>query len=128
MKMIRGNLREFIPAAHEDPVNPGVLKKILLKKDEISSGRIQMINWAKIPVGKSFTSHHHQDMEEIFIIISGTAELVVGDEKETLEASDTVIIPEKHDHLMKNIGVTDVEYIVIGVTRSRGGKTIPYKQ
>jgi len=124
MKIVRGNTINFIPAAHEDSRSPGALKKVLIKKDDIADGKIQMINWAKIPVGKSFSSHYHEDMEEIFIILSGTAEITVGDEKEILEASDTVVIPEKHDHLMRNIGEADVEYIVIGIARNLGGQTI----
>ena len=124
MHVIRGAAMNFIPAGHEDRKDPGALKKILFKKDELREGRIQMINWAKIPVGKSFQSHHHEDMEEIFILLSGAAEITVGSEIERLQTGDAVVIAEKSDHMMKNIGDIDVEYIVVGITRDQGGKTI----
>lgn len=124
MKIIRGASIEFIQAAHEDPKDPGALKKILLKKGDLSPGRVQMINWAKIPVGKSFSSHLHEDMEEVFIVLTGKAEVVVGDETDKLEVGDAVVIPEKHNHVMKNVGNVDIEYIVIGITRNQAGKTV----
>lgn len=40
-----------------------------------------MINWAKLPIGKSFAKHYHEDMEEVFILIEGKAEILVDDKK-----------------------------------------------
>lgn len=115
MKIIRGRAIDFIPVAHEDPKNPGAFKKVLFGKDVLPSGRIQMINWAKIPVGKSFVSHYHENMEEIFIILSGSAEVTIDQEKETLTKGDAVFVHQKQEHGMKNIGAEEVEYLVIGI-------------
>ncbi len=67
-------------------------------------------------------------MEEIFIILSGTVKITIGNETDTLSKGDTVVIPEKHDHLMKNTGRSEVEYIVISIIREQGGKTIVTNQ
>lgn len=124
MTIIRGSDIDFIPASHEDPKNPGVLKKVLAKRDDLVDGRIQMINWAHLPVGKSFELHYHQDMEEVFIILSGEVEIRVGEETDNLGRGDAVIIPIKAVHQMKNISNQPVEYIAMGISTQEGGKTI----
>ncbi len=124
MKVKRFKKLQFTPASHEDPNNPGVWKKILLGKEELAKGRLQMINWAKLPFGKSFRAHYHEDMEEIFIIVAGMAEISIDKEKNVLERGDAVIIPGKKVHVMKNIGNDDVEYVVVGITNEENGKTI----
>ena len=80
MKIIRGNDKSFIPASHENPLAPGVWKKVLFQRDELQPGTVQMVNWARLPAGSSFSAHYHEDMQEIFIIVAGEAEMVVADE------------------------------------------------
>lgn len=83
-----------------------------------------MINWSKIPIGKTFKPHYHQDMEEVFIILSGKAKISINDEEAVLKKGDTVIIPAKKIHKMENICQGEVEYLAIGITQKEGGKTI----
>lgn len=124
MKIIKSKDLEFIPASHENLSDPGVWKKILFKKDDLADGRIQMINWAKLPAGHSFQAHYHEDMDEIFIIIQGQAEIKAGKEEAGLEKGDAVLIPMKEIHKMTNTGRGDVFYLVVGISRGQGGKTI----
>jgi mannose-6-phosphate isomerase-like protein (cupin superfamily) len=127
MKIIRASDKEIIPASHEDPKNPGVLKKILLQRDDLIDARIQMINWAFLKVGKSFQLHYHEDMQEVFIMLCGKVKMVIDDEEETLYKGDTVIIPVGSKHTMTNIGQEDAEYMAIGVAKGKRGKTIAHK-
>ncbi len=124
MKIVRFKDLDFIPASHEDPKDPGALKKILLKRDDLPNGRIQMINWAKIPIGKSFAPHYHESMIEVFIIISGKVRVKIDQEEATLEKGDTVVAFEKQVHEMKNISDEEVDYFAMGVVTGEGGKTI----
>lgn len=124
MKIVRSNLLKFIPASHEDPKSPGVWKKILLGKEDLIKGRVQMVNWSKLPVGSSFKPHYHQDMEEVFIILRGKVKITVDEEEERMEKGDVVIIPMKKVHEMKNIGNEEVEYLVLGISLEKGGKTV----
>lgn len=124
MKIVRFKNLSFIPASHEDPKDPGALKKILLKRDDIPAGRIQMINWAKIPKGKTFAPHYHQQMMEIFIIMSGKVRLKIADEEEILEKGDLVIVKEGQVHTMENLSDEDVDYFALGIVTSEGGKTV----
>lgn len=124
MKIIRGTSKSFIPASHEDPINPGVWKKVMVEKLDLVEGRVQMINWARMEVGQAFAPHYHEDMQEVFIILSGEVEITVAAETERLSAGDVVIIDIAQIHVMKNIGQVAVEYIALGVSTGKGGKTI----
>ncbi|MCA9148698.1 MAG: cupin domain-containing protein [Planctomycetales bacterium] len=124
MRIIRAADQEFVPASHEDPKNPGVLKRVIATKDEMLAGRCQMINWAKLPVGHSFRAHYHEDMEETFILIRGQASMRVGAEIVDLAAGDTVVVAPHEVHEMRNSGDEEVEYVVMGISLGLNGKTI----
>lgn len=124
MKKVFGQQLEFEPASHEPRENPGVLKKVLFRKEDFQPGSIQMVNWALLPAGKSFALHYHEDMEEVFIILSGKAELECEQEKMTLEPGDAVLIPPCERHRMSALGDEDVQYLVLGNSGNRGGKTV----
>jgi mannose-6-phosphate isomerase-like protein (cupin superfamily) len=83
-----------------------------------------MINWARLPAGSSFAAHYHEDMQEIFGIVSGEAEMVVAGETIMLGRGDAVAIDAREVHQMSNRGSVDVEYLVVGITGNKGGKTV----
>jgi mannose-6-phosphate isomerase-like protein (cupin superfamily) len=124
MKIILSSEKAFIPASHENPLAPGVWKKILFQRAELMPGTVQMINWARLPAGSSFSAHYHEDMQEIFIIVAGEAEMVVAGETVLLGRGDTIAIDPREIHRMTNRGNEDVEYVVLGITANQGGKTV----
>lgn len=124
MKIIRFNSLEFIPASHENPKDPGALKKILIKRDDLPAGRIQMINWARIPKGKSFAPHYHESMIEVFIIISGKVKAKIDTDEKILEKGDCVVAFEKQVHSFENLSEEEVDYFAMGISTSEGGKSV----
>jgi mannose-6-phosphate isomerase-like protein (cupin superfamily) len=124
MRIVASVSRSFVPAAHENPLSPGVLKKVLLEKADLRPGRIQMVNWASLGVGKRFAPHYHEDMQEIFILVQGEAEITVGTDTATLRRGDAVVIDPREVHQMRNSGAEAVEYLAIGITSEAGGKTV----
>jgi mannose-6-phosphate isomerase-like protein (cupin superfamily) len=125
MKITRAKDMQYVPASHEDPINPGVVKKVLFAGDDITSGtRVQMVNWAMLPVGKSFQAHYHQDMDEMFVVSSGKARVTIDDKESILEMGDAILIAAGEIHAMENISDVDVLYIAVGLTKGTGGKTI----
>jgi mannose-6-phosphate isomerase-like protein (cupin superfamily) len=124
MTIIRGSKIDYVPASHENPNDPGVLKKVLAKRNDLIKGRMQMINWAYLPVGKEFEPHYHEDMQEVFIILSGKVRIHVDDDSDELRKGDAVIIPVRAIHQMKNISDEAVEYIALGISTESGGQTI----
>jgi mannose-6-phosphate isomerase-like protein (cupin superfamily) len=124
MRIIRSSDKSFIPASHENPLAPGVWKKVLFQRDELQPGTVQMINWARLPVGSSFSAHYHEDMQEVFVIVSGEAEMVVADQAVVLGRGDSIAIDRREIHRMTNRGREDVEYLVVGITGNEGGRTV----
>lgn len=124
MKIVRFNSLDFVPASHEDPKDPGALKKVLLQRDDLPPGRIQMINWARVPKGKSFSPHYHEKMIEVFIILNGQVKVKIDQEEEILAKGDLVIAREGQIHVFENISQEDVDYLALGIVTSEGGKTV----
>ena len=124
MKIIPFDASPFEPASHENPVSPGVLKKVLLAKADLQPGRVQMVNWASMAAGKRFARHYHEDMQEVFIIVQGAAEITVGAESATLRRGDAVVIDAREVHQMRTLGSETAEYLAIGITGEAGGKTV----
>jgi mannose-6-phosphate isomerase-like protein (cupin superfamily) len=124
MKILRLKDLPFLPASHEDPRAPGVWKKILLEKREFVPGNLQMVNFAKMPVGSSFRPHYHEDMDEYFLLLKGIARVRVENEVAQVEGEEMVLLPRGRVHQMENIGPVDIDYIVIGISYGIGGKTV----
>ncbi len=49
---------------------------------------------------------HNQEQEEIYLILEGTAEMCLGDERQTLTTGQAVYIPPRVFHQLTNIGDT----------------------
>jgi len=124
MKIFRLKDMEWVPASHESPQSPSVWKKVLLQKADLAEGRMQMVNWCRMEPEKAFRAHYHEDMEEIFIILKGQAKILIGGEEAELGEGDAVVIPPREVHEMKNVGGEDLEYLAVGISGGKGGKTI----
>lgn len=124
MKVIKGNALELVPAAHEDPQNPGVLKKVFFKKDDFKDGRVVVVNWSVLPKGKSFALHYHESLQEIFIIFKGKVKAFVNDQEIILEGGDGLLVDYNEKHSMENISDEDVIFLMFGVSDNPQGKTV----
>jgi mannose-6-phosphate isomerase-like protein (cupin superfamily) len=122
--VIRGNSLPFVPASHEDSVSPGVLKRVLFPKKELPDGRVQMLNWAVMPGKKSFRPHYHEDMDEIFVIMTGHVRVTVEGNQYELASGDAIRIPAGCVHTMTNPEPDVVTYVVVGISSGKNGKTI----
>jgi mannose-6-phosphate isomerase-like protein (cupin superfamily) len=84
-----------------------------------------MVNWALLPPGRAFREHYHEDMCEVFIIASGSAEVWADDTpSQTLGPGDAWIVPAMVRHRMRNCGDTEVRFAVFGISAEQGGKTV----
>lgn len=124
MHLIRGDEIEYVPASHEDPNDPGVLKKVLATKQQLIGGRVQMLNWSRLPVGKSFQPHYHEDMQEVFVLLNGRVRMTVSESEHELGKGDAILVAPREIHEMTNICDQAVEYIVFGISTEEGGKTV----
>jgi mannose-6-phosphate isomerase-like protein (cupin superfamily) len=124
MKIFRLRDLDWIPASHEIPESPSVWKKVLLKKADLLEGRVQMLNWCRIEPGKAFRAHYHEDMEEVFLILKGQASILANGEEAVLREGEAVVIPPGEVHEIKNVGAKDLEYLALGISQGKGGKTV----
>lgn len=124
MKFVKSADVPFVPASHEDPRNPGVLKRVIATSREMRSGQVRMLNWARLPAGSSFQPHYHEDMQEIFVLVSGEVQMEVDGTTVAMRPGDTVIVEPREVHVMQNTGHADAEYLVFGVSSGEGGRTI----
>jgi quercetin dioxygenase-like cupin family protein len=124
MKLVRGNSIPFVPASHENPDNPGCLKRVLVCRDDLIEGQVQMVNWSLLPFGSSFQRHYHQDMQEVFVIIEGHVQMQVDTHTHELNPGDAILIEPNEVHNMTNLGDRDATYLVFGISKQLGGKTI----
>ena len=78
----------------------------------------------RIPAGKHFARHYHEDMQEVFIMLSGEARLTVDTTETVLRPGDTVTIDPHEVHCMDNQSGGDAEYLAIGIAGGANGKTV----
>ena len=124
MKSISAHASSFVPASHEDPQKPGVLKRVIAVREDFQAGHVQMLNWARLPGRSSFQLHYHEDMQEIFVLVRGRVEMKCGGARTIMQAGDTVIVAPRESHQMVNLTDEDAEYIVFGISSGQGGRTV----
>lgn len=64
--------------------------------------------------GQSHTPHEHEDWEQVYYVISGTAKLVVGDEERIVGAGGVSFTPPHTPHDVINVGDDELVCMVIG--------------
>ena len=116
IKKINEKDRDWEPAAHEDPNDPGVWKRVIVKHEEVDpKSRLMMINLSRVPIGKSHAAHSHETMEEIFYFTDGVGEVKIEDETVAVGKGDRVIVPARSIHSVKNTGDVELLYVGLGI-------------
>ncbi len=124
MKIIRNADLTFEPAAHENPLDPGCLKKILMRQGDIPEGRLQMVNWVFLKPQRAFEAHYHQKMTELFIILSGRVTVHVDERNDVLLKGDAIVIPPGAVHTMAALDGQAAYYLAMGIVHGGGGRTV----
>lgn len=124
MKIIKLTDIRKVPASHENPDDPGVLKQVLAGRDDLFEGRVQMINWATLLPGKTFAPHFHEDMQELFIMLGQGAVARVNGQEIVLQRGDTLVVDPGQTHEMANPTGMPIEYLVVGIAGDKKGKSI----
>ena len=58
--------------------------------------------------------HNHEDVEQIWYILSGVGKARVGDEEREVREGDAVYLPPQVPHTMKNTGTYPLRFLAIG--------------
>ncbi len=55
--------------------------------------------------------HSHPESEQMYYIVSGHGEMVVGDETRKVDKDTTIFIPPKTKHYLRNISGSNLRYL-----------------
>lgn len=80
---------------------------------EGKSSHVAAVWEMKLAKGESVVPHGHAEGDEIYIVLSGIGEMVVGDKKNTVLEGDVVYIPANTQHHASN--KMDVPFHCVGV-------------
>ncbi|MDH5231112.1 MAG: cupin domain-containing protein [Gammaproteobacteria bacterium] len=75
----------------------------------------QSLAEAVIEPGKKTLLHQHYKSEEVYIITVGQGEMTLADERFPVMAGDTVCIPPRTPHSIRNIGSRDLKLLCVSV-------------
>jgi mannose-6-phosphate isomerase-like protein (cupin superfamily) len=74
---------------------------------------MQLVLRNRINAGEANTRHVHADVEKVYYIISGAAEVECGSERRTIQGGDFLFFPAAVPHAIRCLGPQDLEFIVI---------------
>jgi len=66
-----------------------------------------------LPPGRSVTPHHHEQIEEVYYVISGRGMMTVGDERQEVGPGDAIYIPRGHRHTLSNTGLEPMTLLLV---------------
>ncbi len=72
-----------------------------------------------LPPGHSWGPKSHANTEEIFVILSGTAEVLDGKDRHTLTTHDTIQAPPDHQIAIRNPGPEDLTFLALLVSHPK---------
>ncbi len=76
----------------------------LIDPDASPSNNLKMGHTIIYPTGKT-TGHSHDDMEEVYYILSGNGKMVVGEDEFPIQAGDAFYVPFGEYHVTYNTGI-----------------------
>lgn len=96
--------------------NSAIKKRVMLANGEL--GSITQFARSVFPAGSVAHEHVHNDMGEVFLIESGSGEIVVNDRAYPLGPGTCVVVEPGDRHELKNTGATDLVVTYFGVRLS----------
>ena len=91
--------------AQEIPWRPGYRNFVLAGRDQ---GLTCVAGYSVIEPGAGAPLHAHKDVDEIFILLEGTLDLQLGDERHLVNANHTIAIPAGMPHAFFVVGTIPV--------------------
>jgi len=102
--------------ASEEPVshNPAAKKRVWFRKGELPP--FTQIARVIVPPGEVLTAHAHGDMHELFIILEGTARMVVDGSVHQLSGGEAISLAPGESHELSNTSDGQLVFLVVGWT------------
>lgn len=100
------NHRDTVPFTTADG---STIRELLAHRN--SSIRHQSLAEARLAPGAATTPHHHAKTEEIYYILSGTADMTLEQETRPVGAGDAIAIPPGQRHTIRNTGTDELVFL-----------------
>jgi quercetin dioxygenase-like cupin family protein len=102
----------LVSTTEKSQVTPflGVNYSVLLPRERSECVEILL---ERFPKGLAFPIHLHKECEQTYLFLEGEAEVNVGGQLHTLAKGGIVYIPRLTEHAVKNIGDSELVYIVV---------------
>ncbi len=88
----------------------GVDYSVLLPRERSECVEILL---ERFPVGLAFPVHQHKECEQTYLFLEGEAEVNVAGQMHRLVKGGVVYIPRLTDHAVKNVGDSELVYVVV---------------
>ena len=88
----------------------------LLKSDSLS------VIQEKMPEGTFEQLHYHSNAQQLFFILSGTANFEIDGKEFIVKTNETIHIPPMTKHLISNFNKEDLCFLVISEPKSHGDR------
>lgn len=100
------NQRDAVPFT---TVDGSTIRELLAHRN--SSIRLQSLAEARLAPGRATTPHHHRVTEEIYYILSGSAEMTLEGESRPVGPGDAIAIPPGARHTIRNTGPEELVFL-----------------
>jgi len=100
------NQRDSVPFT---TVDGSTIRELLAHRN--SSIRLQSLAEARLAPGRATTPHHHRVTEEIYYILSGSAEMTLEAESRPVGPGDAIAIPPGARHTIRNTGPEELVFL-----------------
>ena len=96
----------------KSPVNErgGQSAHLLLANGQFGSRNLA-ITWVDCPPGSQQPVHRHQDLEQVYVIVSGRGTMLVGSDWGEVGEGTLVFVPPGKDHAIRNDGTELLSYV-----------------
>lgn len=92
----------------------------LIGPEQSPSRNLKMGYTIIYPTGKT-TGHSHEDMEEVYFVISGRGRMVIGEDEFSIQAGDAFYVPFGEFHTTYNTGIDPLKVLwVTGRVEKKG--------
>ena len=88
----------------------GQTSYLLLGKGDFGSTHLA-ITWVECGPNSQQALHAHTAIEQVYVIVQGRGEMIVGDEREMVGAGAMVFVPPGTDHAIRNPGDETLVYV-----------------
>lgn len=77
-------------------------RKLYASKGELQNNQFQAMTYGYLPAGSKFEWHHHENIEEIMLVLKGRGIVRDRDGEYLYEAGDFFIFPANIEHEIEN--------------------------